>query len=208
MSMAQLDQYLSFVVQISQPPPPPPPMMQLLQKSSSASLVASSSAFSREEAQTLESLRKLSAAVKQAVNASAAAGSAQLQPETLADITSSMRSMQQLILAGIPMTNDPAAAQQFWGHLLRLLPALEPEDHGLLFTPQQLAVLLWGFARKPPSAAAAEVMRQQVAAAEQAVQAADATGAGGAGVGMLSTKEQSVIAWAAARLRKAGLVDA
>ncbi|WIA37509.1 hypothetical protein OEZ86_014421 [Tetradesmus obliquus] len=144
-----------------------------------------------------------------------------------------MRSMQQLILAGIPMTNDPAAAQQFWGHLLRLLPALEPEDHGLLalgasslevepavmdvltghvynclaqFTPQQLAVLLWGFARKPPSAAAAEVMRKLVEAAEQAVQAEEATAEGTAAAGVLSSKEKSVVAWAAARLHKAGLV--
>jgi hypothetical protein len=84
---------------------------------------------------------------------------------------------------------EPAVMDVLAGHVYSCLGQ---------FTPQQLAVLLWGFARKPPSAAAAEVMRQLVVAAEEAVHAA----------GLLSIKEQRVVAWAAAKLRDAGLVGA
>lgn len=92
---------------------------------------------------------------------------------------------------------EPAVMDVLTGHVYNCLAQ---------FTPQQLAVLLWGFARKPPSAAAAEVMRKLVEAAEQAVQAEEATAEGTAAAGVLSSKEKSVVAWAAARLHKAGLV--
>jgi hypothetical protein len=95
---------------------------------------------------------------------------------------------------------EPAVMDVLAGHVFSCLAQ---------FTPQPLAVLLWAFARKLPSAAASEVMQQLVAAADQAVQAAGAlkelTDVGTAGV--LSNKEQRVIPWAAAKLRQADLVQ-